>query len=269
MKLAVSNIAWDARDDDSALALLADTPVQGVEVAPTKLWPDWGGASAASADEVRRRYLARGFSIPAMQSLLFGRAELKVFGPPEVRATLLDHIEMTATLGDALGAASLVFGSPRNRDPGGLAPGAVHAAAIDFFRSAGERCAKHGVRLCIEPNPKVYECRFVTSWREAAALVDAVDHPGVGLHLDTACIALEGDDVVEAIEACAGKIAHFHISEPQLGDFAEPKLDHASYGAALRAAGYRGWTSIEMRPAADALAGVAQAVAFAARHYSP
>jgi sugar phosphate isomerase/epimerase len=268
VRLAISNIAWDARNAESVLAFLADTPIQGVEIAPTKLWPDWVGASTLAAVEVRRIHNERGLAIPSIQSLLFGKAELKVFGPPETRAALLDHIEMTASVGAALGATVLVFGSPRNRDPGDLDPSAAHGAALDFFRSVGDRCARHGVRLCIEPNPKVYDCRFITSWREAAAFVDELDHPGVGLHLDTACIALEGDDVVEAIRGCAGRIAHFHISEPQLGDFAEPKLDHASYGAALRTIGYEGWASIEMRPASDALAGVAQAVAHAARHYS-
>jgi sugar phosphate isomerase/epimerase len=53
--------------------------------------------------------------------------------------------------------------------------------------------------------------------------------------------------VEEAIHACAGRIAHFHVTEPELSDLGSPVIDHAAVGRALRATGYQGWLSIEMR----------------------
>ena len=39
MKLAISNIAWDRHDDLTIFEMLRKFGVQGVEIAPTKIWP--------------------------------------------------------------------------------------------------------------------------------------------------------------------------------------------------------------------------------------
>ncbi len=89
-----------------------------------------------------------------------------------------------------------------------------------------------------------------------------VDHPGVVLHLDTACTALAGDDPVAAAAACAGRIAHFHVSAPNLAPVdAASDIDHPAIAAALRAGAYAGFVSIEMRRTNTPLASVTRAVA--------
>src|SRR5208282_746853 len=98
----------------------------------------------------------------------------------------------------------------------------------------------------MEPLPEAYGNSFVTSWRDAAELVRAVDTPGFGLQLDTGCIHLAGDDPAEAVLACAGILRHFHVSEPHLVGLSNPAVDHRRVGEALKEAGYRGWVSIEM-----------------------
>ncbi len=91
-------------------------------------------------------------------------------------------------------------------------------------------------------------------------MVSDVAHPGIGLHLDTACIYMEGDDVVRAIQESAGNIAHFHISEPNLSDFSDPKINHADIGKALRELHYDGWISIEMRRSSQPLTSIKEAL---------
>ena len=71
---------------------------------------------------------------------------------------------------------------------------------------------------------------------------------------------LASEFVIEAINACADRISHFHISEPELADFSRPSIDHASIGQALRAVNYDGWLSIEMRRSADPLTSIDDAV---------
>jgi D-psicose/D-tagatose/L-ribulose 3-epimerase len=260
VKLAVSNIAWDPAEQDDVLAMLGDLGVLGIEVAPTKLWPDWEGAEPGSAAEWRHRFALKQFELPSMQAILFGKPELQVFGPEPVREATLDHIGRVAELAAALGAGPLVFGSPKNRDRGRFSPDEAFEVATGFFREAGRRCAPHGVWLCIEPLPEAYGSNFVNRWREAADLVQAVDEPGFGLHLDTGCIHLAGDDPAEAVRACQGTIRHFHVSEPHLVDLGQPAIDHRRVGEALREADYQGWISIEMRRADDPLRGIAEAV---------
>ena len=53
MKLAISNIAWEKHDDSDVLNLLKANGVTGIEVAPTKLWQDWKGASYKKAREYK------------------------------------------------------------------------------------------------------------------------------------------------------------------------------------------------------------------------
>ncbi len=262
MKLAVSNIAWNPEEQDAIIPILRDRGVGGIEVAPTKLWPDWAGADAASAESARRDFEALGFAVPSMQAILFGKPDLSIFAAASdpIRAETLDHLALVARLAGALGARALVFGSPRNRDRGDRSPDVAFEIAAEFFREAGRICARHDTWLCLEPLPDAYGSNFATSWKEAARLVQAVDTPGFGLHLDTACIHMGGDDPAEAVLTCDGMIRHFHVSEPQLADLSNPTIDHKRVGEALKSIGYGNWISLEMRRPDDPAARVAEAV---------
>ena len=268
MKLAVSNIAWDEPEQAAVLAAFPALGVTGVEIAPTKLWPDWAGADPAAARDVRLSIEASGFCIPAIQSVLFGLPDLQLFGRADSTRTLIMHLARVAELAGALGAAAIVFGSPRNRDRFTLSLAQAMDQAVPVLREIGDACAAAGTCFCLEPNPEAYNCNFLTHWQEVADLAERVNHPGIGIHLDTACITLANDDPVEAITSCGTAIRHFHISEPALGDFANPVIEHGRIGAALHSSGYDGFVSIEMRRQADAIASVRQAVACARAHYA-
>lgn len=267
MKLAISNIAWDGPEQAVILSELPSLGVAGLEVAPTKLWPGWMGADVAAAGLVRQSIEALGMQIPALQSVLFGLPDLQLFGSEDSGRKLVTHLALVAGLAGALGASAIVFGSPRNRDRGGLS----HAQAIDrsipVLRAIGDACAAADTCFCLEPNPAVYNCNFLTHWQDVAELAARVDHPGVGIHLDTACIHLAGDDTVEALIACGGMMRHFHISEPELGSFTNPVIDHGRIGAALRASSYTGYVSIEMRRQVDPAMSVKEAIAYAVAQY--
>ena len=139
--------------------------------------------------------------------------------------------------------------------------------AASFFSEVGAELADLGVCLCIEANPEVYGCNFVTHWFEAAELVERVNSPGIGLHFDVACTVLSGSDPIAAIRSCAHIVRHFHISEPHLAPLFPPTVDHASVGTALRQSGYKGWISIEMRRGDPPLEAVLNAAAYAQRNY--
>ena len=247
MKLSVSNIAWNIEEEQEIFDILLSNGVTGIEVAPTKIWPEWKGADRKQALITKQNYQNQGFVIPALQAILFAKPEMKVFGESHSQIELLAHLERVASLASVLGAEIMVFGSPKNRDSGDLSLEQAFVSGADFFQRAGAVCAKSNVKLCLEPNPSVYSCNFMTRWYEVFEMVKEVSHPGISLHLDTACIHLEGDDVVDAIYSCADHIKHFHITEPNLGDFSKPELNHAAIGKALKDIAYDGWLSIEMR----------------------
>jgi D-psicose/D-tagatose/L-ribulose 3-epimerase len=267
LKLAFSNIAWDTPDEAEILPILSAASITGIEIAPTKCWPGWTGATPAAARQIASQLGAAGFTIPSMQALLFGKPELKLFGGESERAAFLAHIETVAGIAAGLGAKTLVFGSPSNRDPGELAPDKAMDIAVSVLRAAGDICARHGTWLGIEANPAAYGCKFVTRWFEAAELVRRCANPGVRLHLDAACTVLAGDDPADAVAQTGDILAHVHISEPHLGAFDKPSVDHAAFGSALKSADYSGWCSVEMRRAAEPQSAIAKAASLARAFY--
>lgn len=268
MKLSVSNIAWELSEEDAILELLLEKGVSGVEVAPTKYWPAWQDAEPDAAAAICENLNNKGLHIPALQAILFDKPELQVFSDTQGQLSLLKHLDNVSQLAKAFGARVLVFGSPKNRDPGSRSKKQAFNEAVDFFGRAAEVCETHGVCLCLEPNPKVYNCTFMTHWQEILDMVRTVAHPGVGVHLDTACIHLEGDNIIEAIETCGERIMHFHITEPNLGDLTHPELDHASIGKTLKKSGYNNWLSIEMRRSDNPLTSIEKSIDLVQQHYS-
>jgi len=270
MKLAISNIAWTAAEEAAVRELLPEYGVEGVETAPTKTWEKPTEASEAQLAEYRRFWESAGMRIPAMQALLFGRPELKIFESEEIREKTLAYLDGMMRVGASLGAKALVFGSPKNRLKGALDMDAAILVAADFFERAGELAQARGVTLCIEPNPPEYGCDFVNTVAEGVRLAKAVNHAGFRLHMDASAMILNGEDPGEAIREAAEWMAHFHISDPNLETPGGHAGEHRKMAEGLRAIGWSGWISIEMRsrPAGgDNLGAVRQALRFARQTY--
>ena len=246
MRLAFSNLAWSPDQDAATWALLRDHGFTGVEVAPTKLWPEWQGATPAAAKAARQRLNDAGFSVPAMQAILFAQPDARLFDPAGERA-LEAHMAKVAALGGALGAEVAVWGAPKQRDCGTREFAAALDHAVPLCQRLAGIFADHGVSLCIEPNPRRYHCNFVWSTLQGIELVKAVAHTHFGLHLDSAALFLEQEALPDVWPSAAPYVRHFHISEPDLGDFAAPQVPHATNLKTLHKASYGGWCSVEMR----------------------
>ncbi|MDH5612522.1 MAG: sugar phosphate isomerase/epimerase [Gammaproteobacteria bacterium] len=249
MKLSISNIAWDQHDDPEVLSGLRERGINGIEVAPTKVWPGWLDANPKRAAQYKEKLSAEGFKIPAMQAILFGRPELQLFDQHS-HALFFEHIKKLADLAAALGTSVLVFGSPKNRVRGQLSNQEAMLRAADFFRDAAEICHERDCCLGMEHNPAEYGCDFVTNVADADELVQRVNHPGFQLHLDSAGIHMCGSNIGEVIRS-TGNFAHFHISEPMLEPIAGGVVDHKNAADTLNDIGYTGWVSIEMKLVAE------------------
>jgi sugar phosphate isomerase/epimerase len=268
VKLAVSNIAWDASDDDAVARLLVREGVSGIELAPTK-WRD--APFDARADDIvglRARWEDRGLPIVALQSLLFGRPELQLLAGDRERAALLDHLRRAADFAAAVGARALVFGSPKNRIRGVLSIDEAMLVARDTFRVLAAYARERGVVFCIEANPPEYGCDFITRTAEAVDLCRLVDDPAVRVNADLGGMVLSGEDPAESIARAAPFVAHVHASEPHLGELSGG-APHERAASSLVSMEYSGWISIEMRaaPSNEQRAAVERAVRVAKRIY--
>lgn len=248
MKIAVSNIAWDRTEDAAIARLLKQYGIRGIDIAPGKIAADPLALSSAEIRAFVDFWQAYDIQIVGMQSLLFGQPDLRLFGDAAARRRMGDYLQAIIRLAAQLGVRSLVFGSPQNRQAGGLHFQQALDIAAAFFNPLAEYAYQHDTILCLEPNPAQYGCDFVTTTAEALLLVQRVGHPGFRLHLDSAAMTLSGEDIAEALQSAIGLLAHFHVSEPQLGPVGPAgTVDHTLFAEQLHKLGYEQWISIEMR----------------------
>lgn len=249
MELAVSNIAWSNEEEAAVADKLKELGVRHVEIAPTKIWQDPTIVTAEQANEYVKWWADYGITVSAFQSMLFLRPDLKMFESEENRERCREHLQKYLELAGVMKARKLVFGSPKNRQRGEMPIERALEIAHDFFSSLGEAALKNNVILCLEPNAPQYNCDFITNAKEGNELVRRVNSEGFRLHLDTACMALAGDDVADAILKSRDILEHFHISSPMLDQVEEREdVKHKLAARTLREINYDKLISIEMRP---------------------
>lgn len=233
MRLAISNIAWDAVEDEAIARLLQRFAVDAIDVAPGKYFPEPSKATAEDIVRIKNWWSERGIEITGMQALLFGTTGLNVFGLPEVQGAMLQHLTAVCRIGGALGAKRLVFGSPKNRDRSGLSDQVAMDMAVSFFRRLGDIAQNHGVAICLEPNPTCYGANFMTTSAETAQVVNQIAHPAVWMQLDTGAVAINGEDPAAVLQDYAALIGHIHASEPDLLPLGDGGVEHGKVVAAL------------------------------------
>jgi sugar phosphate isomerase/epimerase len=247
LRIAISNIAWRVDEEPAVRNLLAERGIDAVEVAPSKIGPDPAGLGRDELACYRDFWRERGIEIVAMQALLFGRGDLALFGSDAQRDELFEYLARIVRVGGELGAKALIFGSPGNRKRGALSLERAAELAAPFFRRVGEVAVESGTCLCIEPNPPEYGGDWIHSAAQARAFADLVAHPGLGLQIDAAALQMAGEDASQ-IRASAGRLRHFHASQPHLAPVGPGSVvPHRQYAEALRACGGVPTVSIEMR----------------------
>lgn len=245
MRLSVSNLAFSPTAEGDEWERLVAAGVTGVEVAPTRLGP-WDELQAGRLRAFRAELEGRGLSISSLQAIFFGVDGLALLGSAEAFHAMEAQIARVARIAAELKAGVAVFGAPRQRARGNLPPEGAFALGIERLSRLARVAWAEGLVVGLEPVPADYGNDFLPGWRDVLAMVQAVDHPGLRVHLDTSCVALGGDDIAEAIQVCAPWLAHYHAAEAKLGPFAAPAAPHAQAAAALAAVGYPGWVAIEM-----------------------
>jgi len=233
MRISISNIAWDLSEEEAIAAWLAAAGVDRVDIAPGKYFPNPDTATAGEIDAVRRLWEGRGFAIEGMQALLFGMSGLNLFADAD--GIMLRRLGAVCRIGGGVGARALTFGSPGQRDRQALDDATALRIALEFLRRLGDAAADAGVIVCLEPNPAVYNCNFMVTTAEAAAVVEAVDHPAIRLQIDVGALALNAEPVAETIARFGPLAGHVHASEPLLKTLGDGDSSHTEAARALAA----------------------------------
>jgi len=267
VKLSISNLAWKPPQAATALRLLSELGVEGVEIAPTRI-ASWEALDGKSLKEARRQVEDHGLRVSSLQAIFFGRNDALLLGGEAEFQAFVSHLARVADIAEALGAGIMVFGAPRNRTRGALSEEAARLLGCERLGRIDQSLRDRDAVFAIEPVPEYYGGDFLTSARSVIDMVDLVGGDRVGVHLDTACVGLGGDDISDAIRSAGKRIRHFHASEPDLAGFSDPRMPHRAAAEALRQEGYGKWVAIEMREnAEESLAGVEQAVRWVRNAY--
>lgn len=242
MKLSISNIAWSADLDVPMYEYLKDQGFAGLEIAPTKIFPEnpYEKSEFAKAFAVRLRE-QYGLTIPSMQSIWFGKSE-SIFGNDEERKILIDYTKRAIDFAQAIRCGNLVFGCPKNRN---IKDKSQYSIAVSFFKEIGGYAEKRGTVIAVEPNPPIYNTNFINTTEQAFELVKAVQCNGVKVNIDIGTI-IENNESLDIISNNIELVNHIHISEPFLAQIEKREL-HNKLKDILTAAKYDRFVSIEMK----------------------
>ena len=238
MKVSASNIAWTFEQDGEILALLCALGFDGLEVAPTRLFPEkpysHAGRARTHAAMLLGQYSLR---VSSMQSVLFGITQ-NLFGPAEERAFLRDYLRAGIDFAKALGCGNVSFGCPKNRM---ISDESQYGTAVEFFRDLSEHAAQQGTVLTIEAVPVIYGGNFLTTTEQACAFVRDVGRPGCRINADTGTM-VANDEPFSVLEQNVDLIHHIHLSEPYLAP-----IEKRDWHKQLRELPFKGYLSLEMR----------------------
>lgn len=243
MKLSISNIAWDATNDDYVYGLMKKYGFAGLEIAPTKILAESPYSRIEEAKEWKK-YIEEtyGFNVSSMQSIWYGRNE-KIFRNEEEREVLFEYTKSAIDFASAIGCKNLVFGCPRNRniDDDMIFDKDI---IIKFFKELGDYAVEKNTVIGMEANPTIYNTNYINSTDKALELINDVDSKGFKLNLDIGTI-IQNNEAVDCLRGNVSKINHVHISEPNLKPI-EKRIVHSEIYKILSQENYSGYISIEM-----------------------
>jgi sugar phosphate isomerase/epimerase len=222
MKLAISNIGWGREVDDSMYQLLSEVGIEGLEIAPSRIWDTPEDVTKDEALSLKRKLTKYGLSVVAFQSLFYNKS-CSIFSGEGML-----HLMKMIDLASYFGKIALVVGSPKNRNCNDM------GMAVNFFRSLNSY-ANNRVTLCIEPNPVEYGTNFINTTREA---VKFARKAGIKINLDCGAIILNGENTRVDVK----DIGHVHLSEPYLAP-----LSNFEMFRGVMELDFDGWYSIESK----------------------
>lgn len=108
----------------------------------------------------------------------------------------------------------------------------------------GEHAAKVGVRIGVEVLNR-YENNLINTARQARCLIELVQSPFVGIHLDTFHMNIEEEGIAGAIALAGDKLFHLHGSDSHRGIPGEGHVPWGQVADALQKIRYKGYVVIE------------------------
>jgi D-psicose/D-tagatose/L-ribulose 3-epimerase len=116
--------------------------------------------------------------------------------------------------------------------------------AVECYQLLSRVLESYEVTVAIEPLNR-FETYFLNTAEDAVALCDEVNHPNVGILLDTFHANIEEKNIGQAYRTAGRHLKHVHTCENDRGIPGSGHVEWHDVFAALRDMGYDGWLTIE------------------------
>ena len=163
-----------------------------------------------------------------------------------VRAKSVERLKWVLDMSAAVGAELIAgpYHSPLGVFTGQGPTDDEKRRAAETLRQGAEYAEEVGVRIAIEYLNR-FETYFLTTAKDAAELVEAVDHPSFGMMYDTFHANIEEKNGPAELARYKDHVIHIHISENDRGT---PGTGHVQWEETFRTIKkikYDGWLTIE------------------------
>ncbi|MFO0807869.1 MAG: sugar phosphate isomerase/epimerase family protein [Gemmataceae bacterium] len=240
MKFGFNLLLWSTNIESQHFPILKKLKAAGYDGVELPLF----GGDAAHYKTVRKALDDNGLKCSAVTVV---PPEANPISPDAaVRAKAVDRIKWAIDMVAICGGDVLCgpFHSPLAVFSGTGPTADEKGRAADVLRKAAEHAASQHVTLTIEYLNR-FECYFLTTAADTAALVKAVNHPSFRGMYDTFHANIEEKAAAPAIATVAPILRHVHISENDRGTPGTGHVAWAETFKALKAAKYDGWLTIE------------------------
>ena len=247
MKFAICNEMFEGWKLEEAMAYVARTGYDAIEIAPFTMANYVTEVSAAERARLRETAARAGLAIAGIHWVLV-KAEGMHLTHPEtaVRARTSRYFGDLVDFCADLGGRIIVVGSPKQRS---RLPGVTHeqgwAWAAEVFQPAVRRAEDRAVTLCLEPLAPA-ETDFINTAAEAIRFADQFASPHFKIILDAKAMCSEAKPLPETIRESWPHFAHFHANDRNLKGPGFGDVDFRPIAAALKELGYAGYVSVEV-----------------------
>lgn len=237
MKLSISNLAWNNEDNQKVYEYLSKKHFSGIEIAPTKLFPESPYTHIDEAvdyfSRVRSNY---GLEVSSMQSIWYGQTG-NIFHSQEEQMRLQNYTFSAINFASKIGCNNLVFGNPKARNKG---DNHTDNEVYSFFKSISDYAYQKGTYVALEPNPIIYGTDFINNTKQAFEFCKNSGCGQLRVNVDLGTI-IYNDEPFKWIDNNLNLINHIHISEPYL-----KKIEKRELHKKLKTLEFDNYISIEM-----------------------
>jgi D-psicose/D-tagatose/L-ribulose 3-epimerase len=240
MKIGVSAFAWTANFTELHLEIFPAVREHGLSAVEVAMF------DPASLPAVKIRQASETNDLACTVCAILPAGVNPISTDAATRRRSLDHLKQCIETCREMGAE--LIGGPVYA-PIGYLPGRRRNEedwkyAVDCLSALTPLLESCKVTLSLEPVNRS-ETFFLTTVNDAKAICEAIDHPRIGVTIDTFHANIEEKSTAQAIRSLGKHLKHLHASENDRGLLGSGQVDFHTILAALREIEYDGYLMIE------------------------